>query len=260
MAEHFGKFFMKKRDRHTSLNSLTWMWNSGNVHRERGTYCFAPIKAVLRADSIENKGLKRLILSPAQGKNNKTFNKYLDFILNRSIFKDCFLTKRVCDAYQYGIEMDLSKPGNQTWAAMTSVRRGWEYPYKTNAWKTLVDNGISENFALILSPFLQREKGKKELLSSLTIGESGHEAFYFQDIGEGIASLLNPLKKITAPLFEGIISPYQIFRTTQFPYNPIKNEEWLVWKKRPRNSWDLGVVNLEATVENLKRIQKEYNV
>ena len=263
---------MEQKANHHWLNSFAIKNTEGKVSVELGYACFAPWGE--RYHEIGGT-ISEIYLGVVQAKAYKTdsikhlpaFKRYLKFILNDSIFKDVFITKRVSDAFRYGISMRVDVPANQVQAAMTAVRRGWEFSHKLAAWDVLVKGGVAPNFALGLSDFVNQYD--KHMSFRPYGSQSGHEAFYFKDVNRLIEGIKQPLKAVLAPYNKVACPGFEVFKTTQHPTDKIyvhvpKNtfiKDIPLSKEISKKDYtDITILNLPATIENLIRIQKEHNV
>lgn len=265
-----GSCLMACKKDHHWLNSFAIKNTEGKVSVELGYACFA----FWRERYHEIGGtISEIYLGVVQAKVYKTdsikhlpaFKRYLKFILSESIFRGAFITKRVSDAFRYGIKMDVDAPANCIQAAMTAVRRGWEFPHKLVAWDVLVKGGVAPNFALGLSDFVNQYD--KHMSFRPSGSQSGHEAFYFKDVNHLIEGIKQPLKATLKPYNKQPCPGFEVFKTTQHPTDKEYVPEGTFVKDIPlsnkiskRDYTNITILNIPATIENLIRIQKEHNV
>lgn len=85
------------------------------------------------------------------GEPMKRYKQYVDYMINRSPWAVAFKAKPVDEVINTGIEMDVEKPAGQVAGALIALRHGTEYPEKVKSFVKLLDMGIDEASAWILS-------------------------------------------------------------------------------------------------------------
>lgn len=251
------------------LCSVAWKTKDGKFDFTTKAICFAPFHVCL-----EKQGISQLYMGVRQAftpdqewfltpEQQKIFKKYIKFIMQESIFKDAFITKRICDAKRYGIEMDVSVAGNITLAAMICIRRGWELVTRLNAWNFLVENGVCPHIALALSNFLSYNlKTNKMVLLDDYERDRGHEAFYFKNVREGLLSVRRGVRRIEKPYCVLVENNYTVFQTTKWSErreDRIPNTSNAIFVSIPTvNRYSVVNLDINATLEKILIMQKEF--
>lgn len=222
--------------------------------------CYARAKYEAYYDELDKKGeLVELALSlkPAscRAKDKKAIRKWVSFILNRSVFKDVFLTKNVQAAWRYGVQVDVNKPTSQCVTGMIGLREGWEFPMLLEAFTFLTKNGIDENVSYILSRMVIFEKDK------WIRGSWGvHQTICSMDIDNMRALLKHGMLLHDSPLKHNEPT-YAVYKTTRSEYG-VKNDLIDVLMKNPTgtfNQWGMETpyFNNKDFILAAKRIEKE---
>ncbi len=99
---------------------------------------------------IEMGNVSRLFILQTPHRTTSDGVAYADYIINRSQFKDAFLTKSVGEALEYGFEVDCDKGIILVKGAIAALRATFEM-YTLWPWKKIVDLGFSEDEAYALS-------------------------------------------------------------------------------------------------------------
>ena len=157
--------------RRHALNSYHVISDKGGSFRVKNglnTICYASLRGVL--------GEPVVIIDYPHFKDNKTRDalKFWDYLVNRSPFKDVFLTKDVTDIKHNGALIDVSKPANVVLAAMSLGRFPFEYLSVFNSWVGLVDKGVSEDDAVFLCHVFKKDEADRWYREPLS---SNHSAF-----------------------------------------------------------------------------------
>lgn len=223
--------------------------------------CYARAVYSHYTDKDDKKGkIKEIALSLKHAikyaKDKKAIRKWVDFILNRSIFKDVFLTKSVQAAWRYGVQIDVNKPTSQCVAGMIGLREGWEFPSLLKAFSFLTKNGINENVAFILSRMVYLENYNWQKGSW-----GGHQTINAINVENMRALLKEGMLIIDAPIKDNITN-YQIFNTTRSGYAvkgaPLCN----ILFAKPTGTKDMWgteypYLSNEAFISAAKQIEKE---
>lgn len=78
--------------------------------------------------------------------------EYYDYLMNRSPYKDVFITKSYQEAVDNGyIVASCNHPGNLIIGAMQAARKIWEYTHITKGFLDIRELGYEENIALMLA-------------------------------------------------------------------------------------------------------------
>lgn len=89
------------------------------------------------------------------------YRKYTDYIINRSPWASCFLTKSVSAAFNAGILMNVDKPLSQVAGACVALREGIEFDDKLDMFMLMKKKGYHEHTAYLMSfVFRVRKDGK----------------------------------------------------------------------------------------------------
>jgi len=80
------------------------------------------------------------------------FEEYYDFLLNRSVFADCYVTKSTEGLREGGVVVvRCDRPANLVGAACVAIRRGWEYTSMSKSLINMIRMGIEPNLAHLVS-------------------------------------------------------------------------------------------------------------
>ena len=107
-----------------------------------------------------------------KGRHAKFSLVYLDWLLNKSPWAVCFLTKDPQDALDKGVALDCNRHIGELVGAATALREATEFEQRNATFQWAIDNGFDGNVAYLLgcSYFLE---GKKFTHSPAT---GGHQA------------------------------------------------------------------------------------
>ena len=253
--------------------SVAWKTNKGDIGNTTSAICFAPMfNQFIGVD--RSIGLSQLYMGVQQPftedeeyyipkKHHRMFEKYMLFVMTESIFKDAFITKRVCDAKRYGIEMNTKVAGNIVLSAMICIRRGWEMVDRMYAWNFLVKNGVCPHISLILSHFMGYNPDRKSLYAlSNGMRKKNHEVFEFESIAKGLSAIKYGAKPIEKPYCESINHGWVVFRTTNQYEVPLKLQRYpmgsLFHYKDNFSEWSCNQVYIKSTISNILHLQKEF--
>lgn len=106
---------------------------------------------------------------------------YMDYILNRSPYKDIFVIKDVDYCLNYGVLVDTDNPGNVILSGLTLTRMLWEYTSIPLFWAELKKLGVQEDLALLAAHCISRDKDGYHYGLCAT----NHFAFDLADMTEG---------------------------------------------------------------------------
>ncbi len=224
----------------------------GNWRVQYADICYARARYHVshdRQDCVNVKHLCFLLWDEYEGVTvDRDFVRY---ILQRSIFKDVFLTKNIQAAWRYGVEVDVNKPCSQVIAGMTAVREAWEFPHQSSVWKLLVKEGIHEDVAWLCSRFLTMyEEG------FCSVGSSHHRVLARISLASAKALLTEGMLSIGKSLAEGGAF-FQVWATTREDGGSLSPvlmkgavEKGAAWNK-------YEVVSREQLLINVKQIEKE---
>lgn len=223
--------------------------------------CYARALYSKHTDRDDKKGeIKEIALSlkPASkgAKDKKAIRKWVDFIINRSIFKDVFLTKNVQAAWRYGVQVDVNKPTSQCVAGMIGLREGWEFPQLLKAFSFLTKNGINENVAFILSRMVSLENGNWQQSSW-----GGHQTISQINVENMRALLKEGMLIIDAPI-KNNTTDYQIFNTMRSGYSAVGAPLSNILFKNPtgmKKMWgrDYPYLSNKSLISAAKQVEKE---
>lgn len=131
----------------TAHSSWLGLDAKGNViTSSEGTICYAELTYHF------TKPIDRLFLYFGADKQNAETYRWCDWVINKSQYKDAFITKSVGEGFCQGFEVDTSKPRSLVQGAMFVLR----HPFEFNgwAWTYLVDMGYTELEAYALSSYI----------------------------------------------------------------------------------------------------------
>ena len=95
------------------------------------------------------------------------FDEYYDFLFNRSVFADCYVTKTTKGLREGGVVVvRCDRIANLMQAANIAIRRGWEYTLMSKSLVNMLRMGIEPNLAHLVSYMLiVDEKGNFKKVS-----------------------------------------------------------------------------------------------
>lgn len=85
---------------------------------------------------------------------------FLDYVVNRSPYKDVFLIKDIDYIFKNGMLCNVDVPDNLLAGALILVRSLWEWTYIPLHWKKLVLLGVNEDMALLAAHTVDGREGK----------------------------------------------------------------------------------------------------
>lgn len=109
--------------------------------------------------------------------------RFLEYIVQRSPYKDVFLIKDVDHIIKYGMLCQTEVPSNLLVGALTVVRSLWEYIDIPLMWEELVNEGVEENLALLAAHKVQKNAKENYTTGKLS---SNHRAFESASLGDSI--------------------------------------------------------------------------
>lgn len=248
-----------KKEGVVNICSYGLRWKKGE-RLQINDVCYARAKYEEYYDKYDKEGeIKELALSlkhaSEYARDKKAIRKWVSFILNRSVFKDVFLTKNVQAAWRYGVQIDVNKPTSQCITGMIALREGWEFSKLLETFTFLTKNGIDENVSYILSRMMVLEKGKW-----LKQGWGGHQTLCSMSINNMRDLLKHGMLIHDAPLKHN--SPrYAVYKTTRSEHSVKKDliNELLKNPSGTVNQWgrETPYFNNEDFILAAKRIEKE---
>lgn len=248
-----------KKEGVVNICSYGLRWEKGE-RLQINDMCFARAVYSGYTDGADEKGdIKELALSLIHAKkyarDKNAIRKWVSFILNRSVYKDVFLTKNVQAAWRYGVQVDVNKPTSQCITGMIGLREGWEFPEILKTFTFLTKNGIDENVSFILSRMVIFEKNKW-----FRGNWGGHQTICSMNIDNMRALLKHGMLVHDAPLKHNE-QRYAVYKTTRSEYG-IKNDLIDELMKNPTGvigQWGAQTpyLNNKDFILAAKRIEKE---
>lgn len=89
--------------------------------------------------------------------NKKDYRDFVEYILNRSPWKECFLTKDVDKAFDEGVYYNVEMDHAQVLSAAVALRTGSEFPHQLLRFTQNVDEGWAENVSLLMAYFFDNK-------------------------------------------------------------------------------------------------------
>lgn len=132
----------------TKLSNIGWTaFDSEGVILGSRSYgvCYLPLYNL-----IEEGGVHQVFILQTEHRTNPENIAYADYIVNRSQFKDAFLTKDIDLAFESGFEVDTNAHIVFVKGAIAALRAAFEY-HTIWPWKRIVDLGYTEDEAYALS-------------------------------------------------------------------------------------------------------------
>lgn len=164
---------------------------------------------------------------------------FVDYMLNRSIYSDAFITKDATQALAEGVVLiDGEKPGNLVGGAAVGLRRLWEHVYVARAAYDLVQQGVNEDLAFAIGHTIQAPSNIKDHTNvSWSANLNWHTSLNPGSLGwKGLANLLahkfKPTEKYVSTgnyryysdMFSAGDGDLTAIIRRDFPYNECKGE------------------------------------
>lgn len=210
-----------------------------------GHYCFGRISAYAKKH-IKTIGVsfKRVDMRLGTDELRQDYRKYLDFVLFRSVWKDMYINPiSVDNVFENGLYIRTDVPPSMAMISMIACRQGWEYRKSLPTFTMLVEEGIKEEVAFILSYLIHKDDGEYYLAHN----DSSHTLFNGGMTIKGVSKFMKngftEEHKDNNTLQQGNVA-YRIFRTIDK-------------KERGWGSEALGTLNhlVSSTVSN-KQVTK----
>lgn len=191
------------------------------------------------------------------------YDRYIDYMLNRSPYASGFLTKKLSDAIVSGVFYDTNKSNSVCVASAIGLREGSEYPNRMEIFGDVLALGFSERTAHIAAQWLNKTKdGKYKTtypsgahMSTISSMESEE---YFRFFREGY------FKDPGTPAKEAAHG-YKIFETiAEIAYYNYKNNIGKVippfFKQENLKCWDReSIITLRNLYAGLEKIEEKLN-
>jgi hypothetical protein len=111
-------------------------------------------------------------------KSYPSMRRFAEYLIQRSNFADAFVTKDLDDVLKNGFMVDCTLPRDYVSAASVATRVCYEKPGKTTLWGNLVDLGVNENLAFLMtSQMLKIEKLENKYLDYTLSREGSHYTY-----------------------------------------------------------------------------------
>ena len=123
------------------VNGERWYGHDQPCHYNMNTDGAGPIAKVVFCLSGHLKSAR----------NPVAYKEWVDYIINRSPWANCFLTKDVEEGLKTGFYGDVEQPHSRLSCAVIALRQGSEFKSKLDTWKVVKDKGCSENIACFVS-------------------------------------------------------------------------------------------------------------
>jgi len=252
----------------TSLCSYALKYENGKIAEHIFDVCFA---RAIHYQYGEKQGIGDIVEVAMSLKNYREYGKetetrkrvpklfpaYASYILNRSMFKDVFLTKNMQSAFRNGVDLDVDQGHSYCVTAMMALREGWEFPYLLEGWTFLTKNGFDEDFAYIVSRMFAAE-GNKVYKRSF----GGHQTISMELSVSNAKLLFKKGCNKKGESFRKSRSKYEIYKTTLSDKGGFKNNfhDYIFkdCKMLVSGNWnEISYVNLDEFIENLRKVEKE---
>lgn len=109
------------------------------------------------------------------------YERFVDYILNRSVFKDGFKKSKASRPWLTSIEWNIEKGRSFVVTCALALREGSEYPEQLIVWDELVTKGYSEDLAWFLAGFITKT-GKKYGLKKVSMHSCRHYQMSFKEV------------------------------------------------------------------------------
>lgn len=150
----------------SSTSSYITLHESGSYSLEKISVCHAGLK---RAD----KGVSFVVSRIDQVGETIGRRKFYNWLIKRSVYSPFIVNSHYADAVERGLILRTNVPSNLMLQALILSRYPNEWPESVEAWNLMVDAGIDEDLAILLTSFIKK-KGEGWCYSTRT---ENHRAF-----------------------------------------------------------------------------------
>jgi len=116
---------------------------------------------------------------------------YIDYLANRSPWREAFLTKNANTIHKEGAVLSAEVPANVVGAACIAGRQLWEYSYSIKAFNDLVEKDMKESVAFLVCLSLHRTELDKDKVHIITCGENHMVVTQELGVGGGYKNFLD---------------------------------------------------------------------
>jgi hypothetical protein len=144
-----------------------------------------------------------LVMSNRYQRGEVTEQSFLfyDYLFNRSVFSDCFLTKYPEEIKTRGINLRLDRPSNLAIAGAICTRVPWEKPTVLSTFLGLCEEGVEEDKAFCLAHAFRLHCGNLTKLNYI-----GHIGLYSLSLSK--SGVRNYLKRTLPSHLRGNVTTY----------------------------------------------------
>lgn len=191
---HLGKKLLAIQEKENKHSLVGWAWRQGDEEKIiAGDICFAGLSQLggldefvfpisngegwVKTPAAVSDKEKEHVIDRKDLWNNIVLRSYLNYILNESIFSDCFITKRVQDAVKYGVKCNTKHTLSYYVTGCVAIRVAWEYTLHLHLWYKLYKDGVHPDIALIISHSFLKCKGQDDLFVNNSCTGNGHSLF-----------------------------------------------------------------------------------
>jgi hypothetical protein len=149
-------------------------WKDGSVEDLKTYWCHA---ALMRAKGLGNtkKGgpvvISNRIMYKYRPSLSKMIDEYSSFLVNDSVFSECFVNKDMSRLGTQGLIVRTDKPPNMVAAACIASRQAWEHSWVASTTLLLIKEGVLPRVAEIVS-YLAKVTEGGEINQYYTSGHS----------------------------------------------------------------------------------------
>ena len=166
-----------RKDIESGLQNYVVIFKDGQVKNYLTNPCYSALNYPDRVDNYKDVAYIISYMSPTFSGFNFTEGNiaYANWILKRSPWADCFLTKTGSYALNKGIICHGETPSNILIGGLIALRFIDEYPYIPDIWYRLVKVGIDEHLAFLIANSSHFMNNKQAI--SISQGPGGHNNF-----------------------------------------------------------------------------------
>ena len=148
-------------------------WNSNCLNSLRGGAQFIdPIHLILLT---KDKYLYADSYNEPIGGGHKHFKLYVDWLINKSLFSSCFISKDVEQILSDGcVVIGCDVPASLMMCAASAFRYTWEFPWLLDNWAELVRLGVNKGQAFVLAHLYHKPYGKDGYTKGVGTHNSNH--------------------------------------------------------------------------------------
>jgi hypothetical protein len=125
--------------------------------------------------------ISHLVLCSKAHNKDKTTHAYVEYILNKSPWAPCFVTKALEEALSLGVEMDTNKPIGELVGAATAFREATEYNIRIPMFNLVLEEGFDGHVAYLAGVYFSENAGGNYSVNAAGSGHTVLDETLFSD-------------------------------------------------------------------------------